>query len=85
MRVVIVKPYYDWDGRKYIEVSCDNSQFRIKIPFRYGRAMYHTNGLKTIHEMKQGDILDVIIQKKVWDGTEFWVLHSFEEIIQTNN
>lgn len=84
MRAVVLTPYYDWDGRKYLELHLENhsSLVRVKVPFRYGRAMCKTTGLRTIHEIEKGSVLDVILEKKVWEGKEHWILISFEEVVQ---
>lgn len=84
MRATVLTPYYDWDGRKYLELETksDGRMFRVKVPFRYGRVMCRTPGLKTIQEIEKGALLDVILEKKVWNGVEHWVLTSFEEVIK---
>lgn len=81
MRGVINRPYYDWGGRKYIEIeSDDGSIYRAKVPFRYGRVMCHMTGLKTIQEIEQGELVEAILTKKTWDGEEFWVISSLTEL-----
>jgi hypothetical protein len=82
MRATVLTPYYDWDGRKYLELNLEGSIIRVKVPFRYGRAMCKTTGLRTIHEIEKGTELDVILEKKVWEGKEHWILTSFEEVVQ---
>ena len=72
-------PFYDRDGRKYIEIIYNFEFLKLKIPFRYGRVMIKTEGLRTIHEFRQGDIVDVEITKKVWNGIEFLVLESIKD------
>ena len=76
MKAVVETPYYDWDGRKYIELNIEGSIRRIKVPYRYGRVMCRVEGLKTIQELQKGDEVDVELQKKVWDGVEHWVIFS---------
>jgi hypothetical protein len=80
MRATVLSPYYDWDGRKYLELEINEKLVRVKIPFRYGRVMCRTRGIRTIQEIKKGEIIDVILDKKVWDGAEYWIISSFEEI-----
>ena len=77
----MVTPYYDWDGRKYLELEIDGRIVRVKIPFRYGRVMCRTDGFRTIHEIKKGEKLDVVLEKRVWDGAEHWIISSFEVIV----
>jgi len=72
----IVTPFYDLAGRKYIDVIFNSEILKLKIPFRYGRVMCKVLGLKTIQEMKKGEIVDVKFIKKVWEGETFLVLQS---------
>jgi hypothetical protein len=82
MRAVVHTPYYDWDGRKYLEVRLENqgSLVRLKVPFRYGRVMCRTEGLKTVQELQKGDQIEIEIEKKLWDGVNHWILVGFREI-----
>lgn len=78
MKAIVVTPYYDWDGRKYIEVKSEGlGVTRLKVPFRYGRVMCKTQGIKTIQEFKTGDEIEVVIKVAAWDGEEFLVLEEF--------
>lgn len=76
MKATVVTPYYDWDGRKYLEVVFDGSKTttRVKVPFRYSRVMCRVEGLKTVQELVKGDQVEIILEKKTWDGLEHWVL-----------
>jgi hypothetical protein len=76
IRAVVETPYYDWNDRKYIEFRIENKVTRVKVPFRYGRVMCRTEGLKTVQELQKGDHVDIELQKKVWDGVEHWVIFS---------
>ena len=76
MKAIVQTPYYDWDGRKYLEVLLDGRVVRLKVPFRYGRVMCRCEGLKTVQELQKGDVVEVEIEKKVWDGVEHLVLKS---------
>jgi hypothetical protein len=80
MKAVVVTPYYDWDGRKYLELLIDGCLTRVKIPFRYGRVMCRIEGLKTVQELQKGDEIEIEIERKIWDGINHWVLVSFREI-----
>ena len=71
---VVQTPYYDWDGRKYIEFLIENKFVRVKIPFRYGRVMCRVEGLKTVQELQKGDQVAIQLTKKTWDGIEYWIL-----------
>ena len=79
MRAIVTRPYYDWDGRKYIEFRVDGSVLRVKVPFRYGRVMARVEGLTTVQEFKEGQEVDIEMKKKVWDGLEYWILDSIKE------
>jgi uncharacterized protein YunC (DUF1805 family) len=79
MKAVIHTPYYDWDGRKYLELEIDNEIVRVKVPFRYGRVMCQVDGLRTVQELQKGDLVEVELVKKVWDGIEYWILASVKE------
>ena len=80
MKAFIHTPYYDWDGRKYLEISCEAtggpSRLRVKVPYRYGRVMCRVDGLKTVQELQKGDEVEVTLEKKTWDGVEYLVISS---------
>lgn len=76
---MIKSQMYDRDGRKYIDVIFNSEILKLKIPFRYGRVMCKVLGMKTIQELKAGDLVDVTFKKKTWDGIEFLVLESIKE------
>jgi hypothetical protein len=80
IRAVVETPYYDWNDRKYIEFRIENKVTRVKVPFRYGRVMCRTEGLKTVHEFQKGDHVEVTIGTKMWDGEKHLVLESIAEI-----
>jgi len=79
-RAVVETPYYDWDGRKYMEFQFENKITRVKVPYRYGRIMCRIEGLKTIQELQKGDEVDVTIGYKMWDGVKYLVLESIAEV-----
>ena len=78
MKAVVHTPYYDWDGRKYLEILIENKITRVKVPYRYGRVMCKVEGLKTVQELQRGDEFEIKIEKKTWDGLEHWVLTSIK-------
>jgi hypothetical protein len=80
MKATIHTPFYDWDGRKYMELSLENqgSLVRVKVPWRYGRVMCRIEGLRTIQELQKGDQVEVTLERKTWDGLEHWVLSSIK-------
>ena len=80
MKASVHTPYYDWDGRKYLELVIDGRLTRVKVPFRYGRVMCRIEGLKTVQELQKGDEIEIEIEKKIWDGVNHWILTSVREI-----
>jgi hypothetical protein len=47
------------------------SVLKVKVPFRYNRVMCKVNGLRTIQELKKGDIIDIRIEYTgTWKTTE---------------
>ena len=83
MKGVVYTPYYDWDGRKYLEVLIEGCVTRVKVPFRYGRVMCRIEGLKTVQELQKGDEIEIEIERKFWDGVEHLILTSVREIIDS--
>lgn len=79
MKSTVFTPYYDWDGRKYMEFLVENKVVRVKVPFRYGRVMCRIEGLKTVQEFVKGDEVEVEFSKKIWDGIEYSVLAYIKE------
>ena len=80
MKATVARPYYDWDGRKYMELTLeDGTVLRIKVPFRYGRVSCRVDGLKTIQEFQVGDPIECEIVQKIWDGQTYWILNSVRE------
>ena len=92
MKAFIHTPYYDWDGRKYLELNLEGGPpvrrettgfpgsviLRVKVPYRYGRVMCRIEGLKTVQELQKGDQVEVILERKTWDGLEHWILSSIK-------
>jgi len=75
----IQTPFYDRDGRKYIDVIFNSEIIKLKIPFRYNRVMCKVDGMKTIQELKKGELVDVVFKKKLWNGIEYNILESIKE------
>jgi hypothetical protein len=78
MKATIARPFYDWDGRKYMELRMEDSgtTLRVKVPWRYNRVMCRVEGIRPIQEFESGESVEVLLYKKVWDGEIFWVLSS---------
>ena len=76
----VFQPYYDWDGRKYIEILSNESELiRAKIPFRYGRVMCKVAGLRPIQDLETGTRITVLLEKRAWDGRDYWIVISVSE------
>lgn len=67
---------YDVNGRKYIDID----GITIKVPWRYNRVTgVDIKGLKTIQELKKGDIIKGLkFETKKWNGETFYVLKEIE-------
>jgi uncharacterized protein YunC (DUF1805 family) len=59
-----------------MELEIEGSIVRVKVPWRYGRVVCRVDGLKTVQELVKGDVVDVELHKKVWDGVEYLLIQS---------
>lgn len=75
-QAVVRRPWYDVQGRKYLDLEVAGHTHQVKVPFRYGRVMCHVTGIVPIQNMVTGSTLECMIEKKVWDGETYWILHS---------
>ena len=79
MSGTIHRPFWDWEGRKYIEVLLSGNQvLRIKVPFRYGRVMAKVHGVRPIQDLKLGEPVKVQFENKIWQGQTHRVLVALE-------
>jgi len=78
MKATVHTPYYDWDGRKYLDLQFENKIQRVKGPWRYGRVMCRVTGDKTVQELQQGDAVRVTLKTVTWNGLEHLVLEHIE-------
>jgi hypothetical protein len=62
MHGTITRPLYDWNGRKYLEIQCEDVVYRLKVPFRYGRVMCPCGGLLTVQEMPQDQAVEFTLK-----------------------
>jgi hypothetical protein len=69
-------PWYDVEGRKYINLEIDGQTVRAKVPWRYGRVMCKVKGIRPIQELKQGEFVEVFLEKKLWNNAVYWVIVS---------
>ena len=72
----IIKPYYDWNGRKYMLLQIDEVLYQIKVPYRYNRVMCNVCGIKPIQEYTKDEIVLVTYEKRVWNDDTHYVLVS---------
>lgn len=77
---VIAKAYHDWDGRKYLELSIDDNIIRAKIPYRYNRVMCRVHGIRPVQDFKSGEKVEVLLEKKHWDGEIYWIVRSIRSL-----
>jgi hypothetical protein len=47
-------PWYDINGRKYIDLLMNEKVVRVKIPFRYNRVMCFVHGITPIQSLTEG-------------------------------
>jgi len=80
MLAQILNPFFDANGRKYIMIKSNGIIYNVKIPFRYNRVMCCIQGLRPIQEYEAGEIIDVEIERKVWDGEIFYILKSLKPV-----
>jgi len=74
----VFRPYYEINGRKYIDLQFQNKIQKVKVPWRYGRVMCRVTGDKTVQELQQGDTVRVGIKTVNWNGLEHLVLEHIE-------
>jgi hypothetical protein len=74
MQARVVNPWYDRDGRKYLDLEI-NGEFRnVKVPWRYGRVMCKVDGIRPVQDLRADEIVQVALEKKTWEGKTHWVL-----------
>jgi hypothetical protein len=72
----ITTPWYDVEGRKYINLDVDGQVIRTKVPWRYGRVMCNVTGIRPIQELQLNETVEVILDKKYWGGNIYYVIIS---------
>ena len=77
----IHKPWYDLDGRKYIDLQVGADIFKIKIPFRYGRTVCMVEGIRPILDLKLGEAVSFEFESKIWNGQEYMILKSITPLM----
>jgi hypothetical protein len=80
MQALVVNPWYDRDGRKYVDLEI-NGEFRnVKVPFRYGRVMCKVDGIRPVQDLRADEVVQVTLDKKTWEGQVHWVLASIKPL-----
>lgn len=70
-----MNPWYDRGGRKYLDLEVQAKILNVKVPFRYGRVIgCHVEGIRPIQELRADEIVQVTLEKKVWEGQVHWIL-----------
>ena len=72
----IATPWYEVEGRKYINLEIDGQVIRAKVPWRYGRVMCKVSGIRPIQELQLNETVEVILDKKYWSGNVYHVIIS---------
>lgn len=80
IRAKISKPMWTVENRKYIEVEIDGKKFTIKVPFRYNKVCCTVIGLTPVSCFEQGDLVDIELTSKIWNGTEYKILKTIRDV-----
>jgi hypothetical protein len=59
---VVMHPWYEVNGRKYIDLELDGHTRRVKIPFRYNRVMCNVSGIVPIQSIPTGTHVDCLVE-----------------------
>jgi hypothetical protein len=66
----VTKAFTDVQGRKYIGIDGQS----IKVPWRYNRVMCRVNGITPIQDLKVGQEIKAIIERRVWENESYLIL-----------
>ena len=72
----VVTPYYDYGGRKYLDLRWNDQVTRVKVPFRYNKVMCRVEGIVPIQDMKVGHKIRALLERKIWQGQTHWIILS---------
>jgi hypothetical protein len=79
MNAKVVTPWCDRGGRKYLDLEIGGQVRTVKVPFRYGRVLgCVVEGIRPIQDIQAGEVCQVVVNKKMWDGQVYWVLSSIK-------
>lgn len=60
--VTVAHPWYEINGRKYIDLELDGVVRRVKVPFRYNRVMCHVSGIVPIQSIPAGTRVECTVE-----------------------
>lgn len=76
IRARITKPVWKVGVRMYIEIEIDGRTHTVKVPFKYGRVACKVLGLTPVQSLLPGDIVDVSLDTRIWEGKDYKVLNT---------
>ncbi len=80
MLAKIILPFHDVNGRKYMLLESNEIHYQVKVPFRYNRVMCCIQGLRPVQEYEVGEMIEVEIERKIWEGDIFYILKSLKPV-----
>lgn len=79
IRAKILRSLWSIENRKYIDVEIDGLRFTLKVPFRYNKVCCTVLGLTPVSCLQPGDLVDIELTSKIWNGTEYKILKTIEK------
>ena len=76
IRARVTKPAWMVGVRMYIEFEIDGRTINVKVPFKYGRVTCKVHGLTPVQSLLPGDIVDIELTTRIWEGKDYKVLHT---------
>ena len=80
MQALVVNPWYDRDGRKYLDLEISGEFRNVKVPFRYGRVMCKVDGIRPVQDLRADEVVQVTLDRKTWEGQVHWILSSIKPL-----
>jgi hypothetical protein len=74
IRARVTRPVRMVGARMYIDVEIDGRTHTVKVPFKYGRVTCKVLGLTPVQSLIIGDIVQVSLETKIWQGKDYKVL-----------
>lgn len=79
IRAKVLRALWTVENRKYLDVEIDGRRITIKVPFRYNKICCTVLGLTPVSCLQPGDLVDIELTSKIWNGTEYKILKSIEK------